>query len=153
MIRNYISIGERKIQLAVSIQFISSRNSEQFRIRHSNSENIEIMTNSDINDAVNNLLITVKENYTNDLARMEGSELHFERVVLLRYKLRKISLRRGGSYINSPKWIKNKKGTISSQNEDDKYFIYAVIASLNHHKIDNHPERISNLLMIITGMV
>ena len=89
MIRNYISISEWKIQLAISIQFISSRNPEQFRIRHSNSENIEIMTGSDIDDAVNNLLIILKENYTNDLASMEGSECHFERVALLRYKLHK----------------------------------------------------------------
>ena len=89
MIRNYISIGEWKIQLAISTQFISSRNPEQFRIRQSNSENIQIMTGSDINDAVNNLLITLKENYINDLARMEGSEYNFERVVLVRYKLLK----------------------------------------------------------------
>ena len=145
MIRNYISIGEWKIQLAISTQFISSRNPEQFRIRQSNSENIQIMTGSDINDAVNNLLITLKENYINDLARMEGSEYNFERVVLVRYKLHKISLRRGGSYIDSPKWIKNKKGTINPKNEDDKCITYAIIASLNYDKIDSHPERISNL--------
>ena len=47
------------------------------------------MTDSDIDDAVNNLLIILKENYTNDLASMEGSEYHFERVALLRYKLHK----------------------------------------------------------------
>ena len=109
MITNYISIGEWKLQLTISIKFISSWNPEQFRIRHSNSENIEIITGSDINDAVSNLLITLKENYTNDLARMEGSKYHFERVALLKYKLHKISLRRAGSYINSPKWIKIKK--------------------------------------------
>ena len=101
------------------------------------------MIGSDIDDIVNNLFITLKENYINDLARMEGSEYHFERVSLLRYKLYKISLRRGGSYIDSPKWIKNKKGTINPKNEDDKCIIYAIIASLNHHKIDNHTERIS----------
>ena len=145
MIRNYISIGEWEIQLVISTEFIYSRNPEQFCIRHSNSKNIEIMTGTDIDDAVNNLLITLKENYTNDLARMEGGKYHFERVVLLRYKLHKISLRRGGSYIDSPKWIKNKKGTINPKNEDDKCLIYAIIALLNHHKIDNHPERISNL--------
>ena len=101
------------------------------------------MIGSDIDDTVNNYFITLKENYINDLARMEGSEYHFERVSLLRYKLHKISLRRGGSYIDSPKWIKNKKGTINPKNEDDKCIIYAIIASLNHHKIDNHTERIS----------
>ena len=54
------------------------------------------MSGSDIDDAVNDLLITLKENYSNDLTRMDGSEYHFERVVLLRYKLHKISLRTGG---------------------------------------------------------
>ena len=54
------------------------------------------MSGSNIDDAVNDLLVTLKENYSNDLTRMHVSEDHFERVVLLRYKLQKISLRRGG---------------------------------------------------------
>ena len=103
------------------------------------------MSGSDIDDAVNDLLLTLRENYNNDLTRIDGSEYHFERVVLLKYKLHKRSLRRGGSYIDSPKWIKDKKGTINPKNEDDKCIIYAIIASLNHHEIDNHPERVSKL--------
>ena len=47
------------------------------------------MSGTDINDAVNNLLTTLKENYISDLSRMEGSEYHFERVTLLEYKLHK----------------------------------------------------------------
>ena len=96
---DYMSIGEWKIQLAISIRFISSRNPEQFRIRHSNSENIEIMSGSDIDDSVNDLLKTFKENYSSHLTRMEGNEYYFEKVVLLRYNFHKISLRRGRSYI------------------------------------------------------
>ena len=115
-----MSIGELKIQLAISAQFISSQNPEQFRIRHLNNKNIEIMSGSDKDDVVNDLLLTCKENYSNDLTRMDGSEYHFERVVLLRYKLPKISLRRVGSYNDSPKWIKNKMGTINAKNEDYK---------------------------------
>ena len=61
MIANYISIGEWKLQLTISIRFISSRNPEQFFIRHSYSENNGIMSGTDINDPVNNLLITLKE--------------------------------------------------------------------------------------------
>ena len=41
--------------------------------------------------------------------------------------------------------MSNKKRTINLKNKDDKCFIYASIALLNHDKIDNHPERISNL--------
>ena len=91
------------MEIAISIKFVSSRNPEQFRIRYSYSENNEIMSGTDINDAVNNLLTSLKENYINDLSRMEVSEYQFEKVVLLEYKLDKISLRRAGSYIDSPK--------------------------------------------------
>ena len=35
MIREYISVGEWKLQLTISIKFISSQNAEQFHIRYS----------------------------------------------------------------------------------------------------------------------
>ena len=54
-------------------------------------------------------------------------------------------MNRGGSYIDSPSWIKNKKATINPKSKDNKCFRDATIASLNHEKIRNHPERISNL--------
>ena len=42
-----------------------------------------------------------------------ASDFKFESVELLDYKLHKIKLRRGGSYIKSPEWIKNKRVTIN----------------------------------------
>ena len=51
---------------------------------------------------------------------MKGSEFAFDSVDLLYYKLHKISMNRGGSYIDSPSWIKNKKSTINPQNKDNK---------------------------------
>ena len=74
MRRNYISTGEWKIQLAISIWLTFSQNPNKFCIRHSNSENIEIMRCSDIDDAVNNLLLTLREKYSKDVRRMDGSE-------------------------------------------------------------------------------
>ena len=47
-----------------------------------------------------------------------------------------ISLNRGGSYIDSPKWPKNN---------DDKCFQSAITVSLNHEQIQSHPERILNI--------
>ena len=38
---------------------------------------------------------------------------------LLYYHLHKISLNKGGSDIDSPDWIKNKKATINLQNKDN----------------------------------
>ena len=41
----------------------------------------------------------------------EGSDYVFDSVDLLHYRIPKISLSRGGSYIDSPKWLKNKRAT------------------------------------------
>ena len=43
---------------------------------------------------------------------MRGSDFVFERVDLLYYSLHKTRLKRGRSYIKSPKWLKYKRATI-----------------------------------------
>ena len=53
---------------------------------------------------------------------MKGSAFIFDRVDVLYYDLNKISLNRGGSYIDYPKWLKNKKAKIDPKNNDDKCF-------------------------------
>ena len=68
---------------------------------------------------------------------------------LLHYNLHKISLNRGGSYIDSPKWLRKKKAIISSKNNDDKCFQYAATVALNYQKIKNNPERISKIKLFI----
>ena len=57
---------------------------------------------------------------------MRGTEFVFESVDSFYYKLHEISLNRGGSYIDSPKWLKNRKATINPKNNDDKCFQYAI---------------------------
>ena len=74
---------------------------------------------------------------------MRGSEFVFDSVDLLRYNLCKISLNRGGSYTDSPKWLKNKTATINTKNNDDKCFQCAATVTLNYQNIKNNPEGIS----------
>ena len=73
---------------------------------------------------------------------MRGSEFIFDSVDVLHYHLNKISLSRGGSYIDSPQWLKKKKATKNLKNNDDKFFQYALTVALNHEQIKNNPERI-----------
>ena len=61
------------------------------------------------------------------------------------YDFNKISLNRGGSYIESPKWIKNKKSTINLKNNDNKCFQYALTLALNLKKINKNPQRVSKI--------
>ena len=44
---------------------------------------------------------------------MRGSDFVFEGVNVLYYDFNKIIISRGGSYIDSPKWLKDKKSTIN----------------------------------------
>ena len=76
---------------------------------------------------------------------MRGSEIIFDSVDALYYNLNKISLSRGGSYIDSPKWLKSKKATINPNNNDGKCFQYALTVALNYEQIIDHPERISKI--------
>ena len=75
---------------------------------------------------------------------MKGSDFEFDSVNFFYYDFNKTSINRGGSYIDSPQWLKNKS-TINPKNNDDKCFQYAVTLSLNLNSIDNHPERISKI--------
>ena len=63
----------------------------------------------------------------------------------LNYIFHKIDIKRSGSYIEAPKWIKNKKATINPQNKDDRCFQYAVTIALNYDRIENHSERLNNI--------
>ena len=75
--------------------------------------------------------------------KMWGYEFIFDSVDLLYYNLHKISLNRGESYVDSPKWSKNKKAAINPKNNDVKCFQYAITAPLNYEQIKSYSERIS----------
>ena len=70
---------------------------------------------------------------------MRGSEFAYDSVDALYYNLNKVSLSRGGSYIDSPKWPKSKNTTINPKNKDDKCFQYTLTVALNYEQIKDHP--------------
>ena len=75
--------------------------------------------------------------------KMKKSSLSYDPVRAFYYKLHKISINRsGGSYIDFPEFLKNKKATINPKNKnDDKCMQYAIVALLNHEQIGDNPER------------
>ena len=85
--------------------------------------------------------------------KMKDSNFVFESVDLLYYSLHKITLKRGGLYIKSPNWLRNKRATINPKSTDNKCFRDATVALLNYEKIPSHPERISNLLSFLINTI
>ena len=130
------------------MQFISFLlKSDETRTMHTKSNNVEIMVGSEINEIIKDLFESFLQKYQEGLEEsVRGSEFVHDSVDVLYYNLNKVSLSRGGSYIDSPKWLKYKKATINPQNKkDDRCFQYAVIVALNYEQIGDHPERISKI--------
>ena len=111
------------------------------------------MNGTDTSDAINKLINSFMKRYQERLeTKMKGSSYIFERIDLLEYHLHKISLYRGSSYIESPKWLHNKGVTINPQNtEDNKCFQDAITAALNYQNITNNCQRISKLKPFINN--
>ena len=130
----------------MQISFISSLDTGEIRAINSKSDNIEITMGNEADDIVKKLFESFEKRYQEGLeTKMKGSQFVFESVDLLYHSLHRISLNRGESYIDSPEWLKNKKATINPKNIDNECLKHAIIAALNHEKIKNQPERISNL--------
>ena len=104
MINEHKNQSEWKIQLSVEINFISSKpDSDETRIMHTKSDNIEIVIGSDTNEVIEDLFKSLLQGYQENLEeKMRDSEFNFDSVNLLHYNLNKISLNRGGLYIKSP---------------------------------------------------
>ena len=147
LINYYKNKGEWKIELTAEINFISLKpDSDETRVMQTKSDNEEIMTGSDTDEVIEELFESFLQKYEQNLQeKLKGSEFEFDGVNFLYYDFNKISLNRGGSYIDSPKWIKNKKSTINPKNNDYKFFQYAVTLALNLDKINNRPQRISKI--------
>ena len=148
------TIGEWKIQLTMKINFVSSKDSNETRTMHTTSFNIEIMIGNQTDEIIEKLFESIlkryqkgsEEKYQKGLKeKMKGREFIYDSVELLHYKLHKISLNRGGSYIDSPEWLKSKKATTNPKNNDDKCFQYAVTVALNYQNIKYNPKTINNI--------
>ena len=95
IIDNHKVHGEWKIQLIMRINFISSLDTDEFRIMYTRSNNAKIMMGTETDDIINKPFESFLKKYQEGLeTKMEGSSFMFESVDLLYYSLHKISLNR-----------------------------------------------------------
>ena len=76
---------------------------------------------------------------------MRGSGFIFNCFNFLHYKSRNINLKCGGSYVDPPDWIKNKKVTTNPINYDDEFFQCAATVTLNHAETGKNSQGISKI--------
>ena len=100
---------------------------------HTKSDNTEFMMGNERDEIIDELFESLLQRYQEGLEEsVKGREFVFDSIDLSYYKLHKINLNRGGLYIDSTEWLKNKKATINPKNNDDKYFQFAKTEALNH---------------------
>ena len=108
--------NEWKIQISIHVNFIPFNDTEETHTIFVWSNNEEIKLGNETNDIIKRLINCFLTNYQNEeLILRNGSNFVYESVDLLSYHLHKISLRRGRSYIKSPKWVLNKLATINPE--------------------------------------
>ena len=146
MIDDKRRIGEWNIQLVMKINFISSKNFNDTRDMHSKSDNVETMMGVDTNEIIKKVFNYLLQRYQKGPEQsMKRSDFVFDYVESLIYIFHKIDLKRSGSYIEAPDWIKKKKTRINVENDDDKCFQYSVTVALNYDKIKKHHQRVNKV--------
>ena len=129
----------------MSINFISSKDSDETCTIHTKRDNIEIMIGSETDEIIDELFKSFLQRYQEGEESMKESKLIFDSVNLLHYHFQKTSLKRtGSSYIDSPECLKTKKST-NPKNNDDNSFQYTLTNAVNYLNIKSHPERIYSL--------
>ena len=147
LINVYTAKGEWKLQLSVEISFVSQKaGSDEKRVMYTRSTPEEFMIGSETEEFAEKLFMSILQKYQDNLQnKMKGSDFIFSGVNYLYYDLNRITISKGGSYIESPKWLKDKKCTINQKNTDNKCFQYAATLALNRDKINRDPQRISKI--------
>ena len=133
--------------MIAEINFISLKaGSDETRVMYTRSDNEEFMDGDDTNEIIESPFKSFLQRFEQNLQeKMRGSDFEFDGINFFNYNFNKTSIYKGGSYIDSPKWLKDKKSTIDSKNNDLKCFQYAATLALNFDNINNHPEKISKI--------
>ena len=141
------NVHKAKGEWKMEISFISQKpNSNEVCVMFTRSTPEEFMIGRETEEVTEKLIMSILQKYQDNLQnKMKGSDFIFNGINYLYYDLNRITISKGGSYIESPKWLKDKKCTINQKNNDNKCFQYAATLALNINSIDKHHQRITKI--------
>ena len=111
LINQYKNQGEWKLQLIAEIKFISLKpGSDEIHIMYVRSDAEEFLSGDDTDEIIKLLFQSFIQRYEESLQnKMKGSDFEFDGINFLYYDFNKTSIYRGGTYIDSPKWLRDKR--------------------------------------------
>ena len=134
----------------MGVKFMCITEKEKSRTFYVNSDNEEIRSTDNTNDAINKLIESFLSNYQKEKQVLRNiSDYTYDSVDMLGIHFHDIKLKRGKSYLESPKRSADKKVAIRPKNtKDNKCFESAITVALNHREIGKNPQRISKISII-----
>ena len=142
---------EQKVQLKIAIVFRHITELSNRYIVYIKSNNIIMRSGDDTYDIMTKLYESFLENYEQEENTLRnGSNFIYDCVDLALIQFHKIKLKRGGMYIETPKWVSGKKATINPKRTNHNCcFAYSIVAAMHYEEIDRHPDRITKLAPFI----
>ena len=136
-----LSFHQYKVSIVMKVEMTKGDGKTKVQTPYFASKPYTILSQHDIENAI-------EEAHRNIDAQMdkwtrEGSGWVVTRVLCLYVNIAKYTPLKGSSYIELPKYLKNKKAIVNVQNTDQKCLMWAVLSVL--HPIDHgsHPDRVS----------
>ena len=119
------------------IDFITSNDNDEVCVMNSKNDNMEIMINDKADEVIAKLFQLLLSTWQIGLeTSVRGRDFIFDCFYLSYYKCHKMNFKIGGSYVDSPDWMKNKTAKINPLNKNNnKCLQYAVTVVLNHEQI------------------
>ena len=97
--------GEWKLQLTAKISFVSLK---------PDSDETHFMNGSETEEIIESLYRSLLQNYNDNFQeKMKGSDFVFNGINYFYYGFNRVSICKGGSYTDSPKWLKDKTPTVN----------------------------------------
>ena len=130
-----------KIQLdvAINLKHLTKGHIISFHVK---SNNITCTPTDNTDDILNQLYASLLHYYEEKIVicRTDSSYV-FHNIEGFSMHIDKTDLRRGSSFIPSPKWLQSKKASINPKNMDDNYcFAYATAIAIYHKELGSHIE-------------
>ena len=83
---------------------------------HTRSNAVEFRNGSQTEEIIESLYRSLLQNYNENLReKMKGSDFVFNGINYFYYDFNRVSISKGGSYIDSPKRLKDKKSTANQK--------------------------------------
>ena len=122
--------SKNKLSGFITIDCIFKKGIEQKKLFF-NSDTSSFISTKMISGFINNLVSSF-ENFIEDTK--EGSDLILISIDKMSIKTAKSKAIIGGSYIELPDFIKNKKACVNIKNNDDKCFIWCILSYFHYNK-------------------